>query len=302
MNVVVTGATGFIGRALVAQLVARGDAVTALTRGGATLAGATMVRAELEAHGSWYDALAGADAIVHLAGEPIGSGRWDARRKQVIRDSRVESTRTIVEAIAKLPEDARPRALITASGADYYPFALPPFDDDEVTETDPPADSFLGRVCSDWEREARAATPFGVRVVAMRTGLVLGGGGGALAKMTTPFKLFGGGRIGSGKQWVSWIHLDDAVAAYVAAIGDARYAGPLNLVAGSVRGKELATALGAALHRPSWLPVPAFAVRAAVGELADYLLNGRNVVPAKLDALGFAFAHRDLAGAVVTSV
>ncbi len=305
MTIVVTGATGFIGSALVAKLLERGDAVTALTRdperANLTPAGATLVRAELEAPGAWCAALARADAVVHLAGQAIAGRRWDARYKQLIRDSRVESTRTIVEAIGKLPPDERPRALICASGADYYPFAVAPLDDDEVTEKDRPSDSFLGRLCRDWEREARAAAALGVRVVRMRTGLVLGSGG-ALAAMTTPFKLFAGGRVGNGKQWVSWIHLADAVAAYVAAIDDARYAGPINLVAGSVRGKQLAAAIGKAVRRPSWLPVPGFALRAAVGELAEYLLEGRNVVPAKLRALGFSFEHPELGEAVAAAL
>src|SRR5262249_60413642 len=142
---------------------------------------------------------------------------------------------------------------------------------DEVTEKDPPGDTFLARVCRDWEREANAAGELGLRVATMRTGVVIGPGG-ALAKMTTPFKLFVGGRIGSGRQWFSWIHRADAVAAYVAALGDDRYTGPINLVAGSIRNAELAKTLGHALHRPSWLPVPGFALRAAVGELAEYLL------------------------------
>ncbi len=305
MNLVVTGATGLIGSALVARLLERGDAVTALTRdpdrAKLTLAGATLVRADLETAGAWGDSLVRADSVVHLAGQSIAGRRWDARYKQLIRDSRVESTRMIVEAIGKLAEDQRPRALICASGADYYPFAVAPLDDDEVTEADRPSDSFLGRLCRDCEREARAAEALGVRVVRMRTGLVLGPGG-ALAKMTTPFKLFAGGRIGNGKQWVSWIHLADAVAGYVAAIDDARYTGPVNLVAGSIRGKELAAALGHALHRPSWLPVPGFALRAAVGELAEYLLEGRNIVPAKLRALGFSFSHSELGEAVASAL
>jgi hypothetical protein len=133
------------------------------------------------------------------------------------------------------------------------------------------------------------AEKLGVRVVRMRTGVVIGGDGGALAKMTTPFKLFVGGKIGSGRQWFSWIHRDDAVSAYLAATTDDRYTGPLNLVTGSIRNAELAKALGRALHRPSWLPVPGFALKAAVGELAEYLLNGRNVVPKRLRELGFVW-------------
>jgi uncharacterized protein (TIGR01777 family) len=302
MKIVVTGATGFIGAPLVETLRARGDAITVLSRDAARaraqLGEVTAVTAELQAPGAWTSALAGAEAIVHLAGEPVAAGRWDARRKQVLRDSRVESTRTIVEAIAALPADQRPRVLVSSSGTDFYPFAPDTnFDDDDVTESDQPGDSFLARLCRDWEREALAAEPLGVRVVCMRTGVVLGEGG-ALAKLTTPFKLFAGGRIGSGRQWVPWIHREDAVRAYEAAIFDRRYAGPINLVAGSVRNADLARAIGAWLGRPSWLPVPGFALRAAVGEFAEYLLAGRKVVPAKLRALEFSWTHSTLAGAL----
>jgi hypothetical protein len=238
--------------------------------------------------------------VIHLAGEPIAGRRWDARQKQRIRDSRVESTRAIVEAIAACT--ARPQTLIHASGIDYYPFATGPLDDDDATESDAPAESFLGRLCRDWEREASAATPLGVRVVHMRTGLVLGPHGGALARMSTPFKLFAGGKIGSGKQWVSWIHLDDVVAAYAAALTDARYTGAINLVTDSTRNADFSRALGHALHRPSWLPVPAFALKAAVGELAESILNGRKAVPAKLRELGFSWKHPTLDEAVRASL
>ncbi|MBL8627525.1 MAG: TIGR01777 family oxidoreductase [Myxococcales bacterium] len=307
-RVVVSGATGMIGPPLVRALIDRGDRVTVWCRDEARARAAlgdaiTAVAATYETPGPWLEAARGADAIVHLAGEPIAGGRWDARRKQAIRDSRVESTRVIVEALAAWPAAERPRALITASGADYYPFADRAMDDDdEITEAAPAGGAFLARVCKAWETEAANAEAAGVRVVRMRTGVVIGRGG-ALAKMTTPFKLFAGGRIGSGDQWFAWIHADDAVAAYVAAIDDDRYRGPINLVApGIVRNRELAKALGAALGRPAWLPVPAFAIKAAVGELAEYLLEGRRVVPAALQRLGFAFRHPDLAGALRASL
>ena len=302
-TIVVTGATGFVGSALVRALRARGDRVTVLSRDAERakqrLGDVTAVTADLETVGPWTSSLASVDAVVHLAGESIGAKRWDARQKQVLRDSRVETTRAIVEGIAALPADRRPHALIVASGADYYPFAEDPkFDDDEVTERDPPGDSFLARLCRDWETEARAAEPLGVRVASMRTGLVVGKGGGLL-KMMAPFKLFAGGRIGSGKQWMPWVHIADAVAAYLAAIDDARYTGPINLVTDSVRNGDFARALGKAMHRPSWLPVPGFAVKAAVGEFAEYVLKGRRVVPARLRELGFVWKHPDLAAALV---
>jgi len=302
MKVVITGATGFVGTALVAALHRRGDAIVVLSRDAAraraALGEVIAITADLQSRGAWADALAGADAVVHLAGEPVAARRWDARHKQRIRESRVESSRALVEAVAALPVADRPRVLVSASGTDYYPFAPDSeFDDDEVTEADPPGDSFLARVCAAWEAEALAGEAAGLRVVCMRTGLVLGPGG-ALSKLTTPFKLFIGGRIGSGRQWMPWIHRDDAVAGYLAAIDDARYTGPINLVTASIRNAELARALGHALHRPAWLPVPGFALRAAVGEFADYLLGGRRVVPAKLRALGFTWTLDTLAAAL----
>jgi uncharacterized protein len=304
MRVAITGATGFIGRPLVAALQARGDEVVAFTRDPARagLLGVRLVEADLEQAGPWQDAIAGCDAVINLAGEPVAGKRWDARQKQRLRDSRVETTQNLIAAIAKA--EVRPRVLVSASGADYYPFAMAEvadFDDDEVTEADPAGEDFLARLCKAWEAEAVTAEPLGVRVVTMRTGLVLGAHGGALAKMTTPFKLFAGGRIGSGRQWMTWIHLDDAVAAYLAALDDARYRGPINLVTDSIRNAEFSKQLGRVLHRPSWLPVPAFALRAAVGEIAETLLNGRRVVPAKLRELGFAWKHPELREALAST-
>lgn len=320
MKVVITGATGFIGRALVSKLLERGDDVIALVRGGrpvvavtrvedvGTLGKLDIVEADIESLGPWCEKLAGVDATIHLAGAPVAGKRWDARVKQEIRDSRVETTRTLVEAIAKL--DRRPRALVVASGADYYPFALDntEFDDDEVTETDAPGDTFLARLCRDWEREAQAAEKLGVRVVNMRTALVLGRTelnkpGGALREMQRPFQFFVGGRIGSGRQWMSWIHLDDVVAAYIAAASDERYRGPINLVTASTRNYDFTKALGHALHKPSLIPVPAFAIKAVVGgEFAESLLHGRRVMPKKLRELGFEFKYPTLDRALAAAV
>jgi uncharacterized protein len=317
MKIVVTGATGLIGTPLVAALRTAGHDVIALVRDverakqrlrsdeldtreqrpGATQPGSLhLVVAELETPGLWCDRLDGVDAILHLAGENVGAKRWDARQKQLIRDSRVESTRTIVEAIEKTT--TKPKALITASGIDYYAFASDKhdFDDDEVTEADPAADTFLGRVCRDTEREARAAEAFGVRVASLRTGLVLAKGGETMAKLRRPFELFAGGKIGSGRQWMSWIHIDDVVGAYVAAATDQRYRGPINLVTESTRNADFAKALGRALGKPTWLRAPSFAVKAVVGgEFAESILQGRRVVPARLRELGFEWKYPTVA-------
>jgi uncharacterized protein (TIGR01777 family) len=297
MRIVITGATGYVGKPLVESLLANGATVIAVSRdaarAAAALPGAEVVEGQLEQPGDWTAALAGADAVVHLAGELIAGKRWDAAQKQRIRDSRVATTARIVDAIAALDAARRPRALLNASAIDYYAFAATgPDDAADVDEAAPPGDSFLGEVCRDWEAEALRAESLGVRVVRMRTGLILGPGSAVLRKMIPQFRWFLGGRIGSGAQWLSWIHLDDAVGAYRAALADDRYRGAINVVAPeAIRQRELATALGRALHRPSVVPTPAFAVRAAVGELAIYALEGRKVVPTALKRLGFWFAR-----------
>lgn len=302
-RIFITGGTGFIGSALVAQLRARGDDVIVLTRDPERAAGkfdaeVELVRGDPNRAGPWQAQLAGVDAVVHLVGEAMDSQRWDAQFKQRLRDSRVETTRYVVEGIAALAPDVRPRALVSASGVDYYPAADRFSDGDEVTERDPPGDRFLARLCVNWEREAAAAEAHGARVVRMRTGLVLGAGG-ALDKMSLPFKLFAGGPIGSGRQWISWLHVDDATRAYVHAIDDDKLAGPVNLVAPvAVRAKEFARALGNALGRPSWLPVPGVALKVTLGEFADYILHGRRAVPAALLAHGFQFSYPELQSAL----
>lgn len=314
MRVFVTGGTGFMGAALVEALVARGDEVVVLTRSAERARarlpeGVVIVEGDPSLAGAWQTALGGCHAVVNLAGESVGGQRWNAQYKQRIHDSRVETTRMIVEGIAALTPAQRPAVLASASGIDYYPFdvdlgALVHWDDEEdvVDESCPPGDSFLARVCRNWEAEARAAEAHGVRVVLMRTALVLGRGG-PMDKMTTPYKFFAGGRIGNGRQWWCWIALADAVRVYLFAIDREELRGPVNLTAPKpVRNRDFARALGKALKRPAWLPVPGFAVRAALGEFADHVLLGRPCVPKALEQAGFAFEYPELAKALEAAV
>ncbi|WP_428267922.1 TIGR01777 family oxidoreductase [Haliangium sp.] len=306
-SVFITGGTGFIGKALVAALRTRGDRAIVVTRDVSrarrTLGeGIELVEGDPSLGRGWQAQVAGVDAIVNLAGAPVAARRWNAQVKQHLRDSRIETTRHLVEAMAALPEAERPSVLVSASGVDYYAPADRFSDDDEVDESAPPGDRFLARLCQRWEEEARAAEDLGVRVALMRTGLVIGPGG-PLDKIASPFRKFAGGHLGHGKQWVSWIHIDDAVGAYLHALDDDATSGPINLVAPApVRAKAFARALGRALGRPSWLPVPGFALEAAVGEFADYLLTGRRAVPTALVASGYRFAYPELDAALASSL
>jgi hypothetical protein len=263
-----------------------------------------IVEGDAQLAGDWQLALAGCDAVVHLAGQSIAGKRWSAHYKQLIHDSRVESTRYLVEGLAALADDARPAVLVCASGIDYYPFAvdigrvLAVDEDDPIDETARPGNTFLARVCRNWEREAVVAERLGMRVVRMRTAVVLGHGG-PLDKMAGPFRWFVGGRIGTGRQWLSWVHIDDAVRAYLFAVERGALTGPVNLVAPEpIRAEPFARALGRAMRRPSWLPVPGFVLRRAVGEFAEHLLHGRRAVPAALQAAGFEFSYPDVDSAL----
>lgn len=311
MRVFVTGGTGFVGQQLVAALVARGDRVTVLSRSTArarqTLGDEVdCIEGNSALGGDWQQQVSGHDAVVNLAGQAIGGKRWNARYKQILTDSRVETTRYVAEALEAASE--RPKVLVSASGTDYYPFdvdldaaGLADLEDDvAVTESARPGDSFLARLCRSWEAEAMCAVALGVRVVCMRSGVVLGDQG-PLQQMAKPFRFLLGGKLGKGRQWFSWIHLDDAVAGYVFALDRSDVTGAVNLVApGAVRNVELTRALAKALHRPAIMPVPTFALKLALGEFHEYLVHGRRVVPEVLVDAGFEFRYPDIAVALAS--
>ena len=294
MRVALTGATGVVGRALVAGLRERGDEVSVLSRD-PDRARATL-GAAIEAH-AWADpsagppppeAIAGCDAVVNLLGEPVAR-RWSSEAKRKIRDSRVLGTRHLVAALGEA--DPRPRTLVSGSATGYYG----PRGDERLDESAPPGRDFLAQVCVSWEAEARQAEKLGVRVVMPRTGVVLADGGGALEKMLPPFKLGIGGPVAGGRQWVPWVHLDDAIGAILFALDNDEVDGPINVTAPEpVTNRELSRALGRVLHRPSFAPVPGLALRALYGEMAQVVVTGNRAVPTGLLRLGYRFRRPEL--------
>src|SRR5262245_42941042 len=298
MNIAVTGATGFIGRRLVRRLLDGGHAVTAWSRDperARTVLPALCSVAPWEPQACDPALLTGIDCVVHLAGENVAGGRWTAERKRAIRESRVDSTRVIVAAIAPRDDAARPAAIGCASAIGYYGDR----GEESLDESSPPGSGFLADVCRDWEAEAFAAEGLGVRTAAVRIGVVLGPDGGALATMLPLFRLGVGGRLGDGQQWMSWIHLDDVVGLLAFAVERGEVRGPVNAVAPSpVRNRDFTQTLARALRRPAFLPVPAPALRLLAGEMSDVLLASQRVAPGAAERLGFAFAHPALAGAL----
>jgi uncharacterized protein len=291
-RITVTGGTGRLGSLLIRELTGRGDEVTVLTRNAAkareTLGdGIQPVEWDAASGPAPAEALAGRDAVVHLAGEPIEQ-RWNDDSRRLIRDSRERGTRHLVDGIEGA--DARPRALVSASGINYYGNRADPVDEDA-----PPGDDFLAQVCVAWENEAARAEPLGVRVVRVRTGVTLDREGGALQKMLLPFRLGVGGPVGGGRQPLAWIHRDDVIGIYVRAIDDESWHGPVNATAPQpVTNREFSKALGRALHRPAVLPVPGAAVSLLYGGMAVLVLEGQDARPRRTLELGYAHRHPDL--------
>jgi uncharacterized protein (TIGR01777 family) len=282
VRVAIVGATGLIGRRVAGALARRGDDVLALSRSGAPVPGARPLRWDPAEGPPPAAALEGVDALVNVAGAPIAPRRWTDARKRELRDSRLVTTRRVVEALAA----GGPRVLVNASGVNYYGDA--PHD---VDESSPPGRGFLAELCVDWEAEARRAEAAGVRVALLRSGIVLAPEGGSLPRLALPARLGLAGPIGGGRQWLPWIHVADEVGIILLALDDGRVSGPLNLVAPApVRQREFARTLGRVLRRPAALPTPAAALRLALGQLAEeLLLQGQRAVPRAALAAGYRF-------------
>ena len=298
MRVAVTGATGTVGRALVRALTERGDDVTALSRNTERARDLLGVDSEEwsdpQAGQPPLDALRGRDGVVNLLGEQIAQ-RWSDDAKREIRDSRILSTRNLVSALGELPEAQRPRVLVSQSGAGWYGFR----GDERLDESAPAGDDFLAQLSVEWEAEAQRAEELGVRVVVNRTGMVLSDSGGALERMLPFFKAGIGGPVAGGNQYVSWVHLDDVVGAILFELDTEAASGPINLTApDAATNKELSKALGRALRRPAFAPVPALAVKALYGAMASIVTTGQRAVPARLTELGYRFRRPTLEPAI----
>jgi len=301
LEVTVTGATGLLGPSLVEALRKRDVQVTVLSRdperARARLGDVQAVGWELLSEPAPAEALIGRDAVLHLAGEPVAQ-RWSEKVKRAIRDSRVIGTRNLVAGLAQAGESqpgGRPKTLISSSATGYYgPHGEEPLDEDA-----PPGTDFLAQVCAEWEAAAASATELGMRVVHVRTGVVLDKSGGALAKMLPPFRLGVGGPVAGGEQYMPWIHAQDVIGMMLAALEDERWSGPINATAPDpVPNRVFSKVLGKVLGRPSLLPVPSLALRALYGEMAEIVTSGARVMPAKPLVLGYEFAYPQLEAAL----
>lgn len=297
MRVVITGGSGLIGSAVAREMGEAGHEVAILTRDpakvGALPPNTRAVQWDGKTGAGWSSILDGDTAIVHLAGESIASGRWTAEKKRRIRESRVESGKSVMAAIRQA--SAKPRALLQGSAVGIYG----PSGDEVITEAHPPGTDFLADVCVDWEASTAEAESLGVRRAVLRTGIVLSRKGGALPRMAFPFRLMAGGPIGSGRQWLPWIHAADEVGAIRFLLEREDASGPFNLTAPRpLTSRDFSRALGKALHRPSLAPAPGIALRIILGEMADMLLNGQRAVPQRLLEMGYAFRFPEPLGAL----
>jgi uncharacterized protein (TIGR01777 family) len=294
VRVSVTGATGMLGRQVTGALRDRGDEVTALSRDAARAREALSVDAvewaSPKEEPTPAQGVRGQDAVVHLLGEPLAQ-RWSERAKREIRDSRELGTRNLVTALAALPEEERPRTLVSQSAVGFYGAR----GDEPVDETEPAGTDFLAQVVSVWEAEARKAEELGLRVVTTRTGMVLSRTGGALEKMLPPFRLGVGGPVAGGRQYVPWVHLDDVVGAMLFCLDNEVASGPINLSAPEpVTNRELSKALGRVLRRPAIAPVPGLAVKLLYGEMAMVVTTGQQAVPKRLTEIGYEFRRPEV--------
>ncbi len=299
MKILVTGATGLVGTALVAALAREGHTVCRLVRSGTKSTGGTVGTFDVPwdpETGSLGGAAVGAEVVVNLGGASIVSGRWTNLRKKLLRTSRVDSTRALVAALKKM--NAKPDVLVSASAVGFYGNR----GDEILTEESAPGNDFLGNLAKDWEAEALRAEQFGTRVVLARFGIILASEGGALPEMMLPFKFGVGGRIGDGKQWMSWVTLEDVVAVLRLALIKTELRGPINIAAPEpVRNADFVKELARAMHRPAIFPAPAFALRLAMGEMADaLLLSSQRAVPERLTKVDYQFSDPNLALALTT--
>jgi hypothetical protein len=292
MRVFITGGTGLIGTRLIRRLKERQDEVVLLTRRPAVarekFPDCTIVEGDPMQPGPWMDAAADCDGVVNLAGENIFGKRWNDEYKKLLTDSRVKTTQHVVQTLGRKPQTASGagKVLVNASAVGYYG----PRGDEEIDESAPAGDDYLARICVVWEKEALAAQALGVRVALVRIGVVLAREGGALAGMLTPFKLGVGGPAGSGSQWFPWVHGEDVVGIMLLALDNPAAQGPINAAAPNpVTNREFSKALGRALHRPAFMPVPGFALRLRFGEVADVILTGQRVLPKRALELGYPF-------------
>jgi uncharacterized protein (TIGR01777 family) len=299
MRILVSGSTGFLGTALVETLEGQGHSIARLVRPGTTERNVGGVQAKAVAWdpvAGQFDAAGaeGADALIHLAGASIAGGRWNASRKELLRTSRIDATRHLMGALAKLQRP--PRVIVAASAVGYYGNR----GGEILTEASAPGNDFLAGLCREWEAETARGAEFGARVVSLRFGIILAAHDGALAQMALPFKLGAGGRLGDGRQWMSWLTLRETVSIIQFALATSGLAGPVNAVTPNpVQNKEFTSVLAKTLRRPALFPAPAFALRLALGEMADaLLLSSQKVTPSKLAATGYPFLQPNLANAL----